>query len=94
MQNGNSALSIARRLGYISVVDTLRAVTEETPSSQVGGCLFAHHQVEPVGPERRTKTLVFFRELQSVVSECSSVPQDSGPQSHTGDHVSVPLWAF
>ncbi|XP_056152691.1 ankyrin-3-like, partial [Lampris incognitus] len=28
--NGNSALSIARRLGYISVVDTLKVVTEET----------------------------------------------------------------
>lgn len=28
-QNGNTALSIARRLGYISVVDTLKVVTEE-----------------------------------------------------------------
>ncbi|GAA6095549.1 ankyrin-3, partial [Tachysurus ichikawai] len=28
--NGNTALSIARRLGYISVVDTLKVVTEET----------------------------------------------------------------
>lgn len=28
-QNGNTALGIARRLGYISVVDTLRVVTEE-----------------------------------------------------------------
>lgn len=64
LQNGNSALSIARRLGYISVVDTLRAVTEETASSQVGGCcLFAHRQVELVAPEQRTKTLVLFREL-------------------------------
>lgn len=29
MQNGNTALSIAKRLGYISVVDTLKVVTEE-----------------------------------------------------------------
>lgn len=29
VQNGNTALGIARRLGYISVVDTLRVVTEE-----------------------------------------------------------------
>uniref|UniRef100_A0A3Q3XF16 Ankyrin 2 n=1 Tax=Mola mola TaxID=94237 RepID=A0A3Q3XF16_MOLML len=29
MHNGNTALGIARRLGYISVVDTLRVVTEE-----------------------------------------------------------------
>uniref|UniRef100_A0A673B2H6 Ankyrin 2 n=1 Tax=Sphaeramia orbicularis TaxID=375764 RepID=A0A673B2H6_9TELE len=29
MNNGNTALGIARRLGYISVVDTLRVVTEE-----------------------------------------------------------------
>ncbi len=29
-QNGNTALSIAKRLGYISVVDTLKVVTEET----------------------------------------------------------------
>lgn len=28
-QNGNTALSIAKRLGYISVVDTLKVVTEE-----------------------------------------------------------------
>uniref|UniRef100_A0A673B242 Ankyrin 3 n=1 Tax=Sphaeramia orbicularis TaxID=375764 RepID=A0A673B242_9TELE len=34
VQNGNSALSIARRLGYISVVDTLKVVTEETLTTQ------------------------------------------------------------
>lgn len=28
-QNGNTALAIARRLGYISVVDTLKVITEE-----------------------------------------------------------------
>lgn len=37
-QNGNSALSIARRLGYISVVDTLKVVSEETLTTQV--CLW------------------------------------------------------
>ncbi|KAK6293942.1 hypothetical protein J4Q44_G00362680 [Coregonus suidteri] len=31
--NGNTALSIARRLGYISVVDTLKVVTEETQTT-------------------------------------------------------------
>uniref|UniRef100_A0A8C5HEW6 Ankyrin-3-like n=1 Tax=Gouania willdenowi TaxID=441366 RepID=A0A8C5HEW6_GOUWI len=35
VSNGNSALSIARRLGYISVVDTLKVVTEETTFTQV-----------------------------------------------------------
>lgn len=34
-QNGNTALSIARRLGYISVVDSLRTVTDENLSSMV-----------------------------------------------------------
>lgn len=34
-QNGNSALSIARRLGYISVVDTLKVISEETVTTQV-----------------------------------------------------------
>ena len=29
LQNGNTALAIAKRLGYISVVDTLKVVTEE-----------------------------------------------------------------
>lgn len=29
IQNGNTALAIAKRLGYISVVDTLKVVTEE-----------------------------------------------------------------
>ena len=37
-QNGNSALSIARRLGYISVVDTLKVVTEQTLITQVRMC--------------------------------------------------------
>lgn len=38
-QNGNTALAIARRLGYISVVDTLKVVTEETITTTVsGGC--------------------------------------------------------
>lgn len=53
-QNGNTALAIARRLGYISVVDTLKVVTEETmtttvsiecrphqPESQLSGCRFS-----------------------------------------------------
>lgn len=34
-QNGNTALSIACRLGYISVVDTLRAVTDESLAAMV-----------------------------------------------------------
>lgn len=38
IQNGNSALSIARRLGYISVVDTLKVVTEEIVTTQVRLC--------------------------------------------------------
>lgn len=36
-QNGNTALGIARRLGYISVVDTLRVVTEETVTTTTVG---------------------------------------------------------
>lgn len=31
-QNGTSALAIAKRLGYISVIDVLKLVTEETVS--------------------------------------------------------------
>lgn len=38
VQNGNTALSIARRLGYISVVDTLKVVTEETLTTMVRVC--------------------------------------------------------
>lgn len=34
-QNGNTALSIACRLGYISVVDTLRPVTDENLTTMV-----------------------------------------------------------
>lgn len=34
-QNGNTALSIARRLGYISVVDTLRPLTDENLTTMV-----------------------------------------------------------
>lgn len=30
MQNGTSALAIAKRLGYISVIDVLKLVTEDT----------------------------------------------------------------
>lgn len=29
-QNGTSALAIAKRLGYISVIDVLKLITEET----------------------------------------------------------------
>lgn len=32
-QNGNTALAIAKRLGYISVVDTLKVVTEEVTTT-------------------------------------------------------------
>lgn len=39
-QNGNTALSIARRLGYISVVDTLKVVTEETMTTVVRKAAF------------------------------------------------------
>uniref|UniRef100_A0A8C2R9J0 Ankyrin 3 n=1 Tax=Capra hircus TaxID=9925 RepID=A0A8C2R9J0_CAPHI len=35
LTNGNTALAIARRLGYISVVDTLKVVTEETVTTTV-----------------------------------------------------------
>lgn len=38
-KNGNTALSIARRLGYISVVDTLRPVTDENLATVVRHCL-------------------------------------------------------
>ncbi|OBS59005.1 hypothetical protein A6R68_09870, partial [Neotoma lepida] len=31
--NGNTALAIAKRLGYISVVDTLKVVTEEVTTT-------------------------------------------------------------
>jgi len=33
LQNGNTALAIAKRLGYISVVDTLKVVTEEVTTT-------------------------------------------------------------
>lgn len=47
-QNGNSALSIARRLGYISVVDTLKVVSEETLTTQV-----RLGEIPTVGPSPR-----------------------------------------
>lgn len=39
-QNGNTALSIACRLGYISVVDTLRPVTDENLTAMVRHVFF------------------------------------------------------
>lgn len=39
-QNGNTALSIAKRLGYISVVDTLKVVTEEVITTTTV-CIYA-----------------------------------------------------
>lgn len=38
LQNGNTALAIARRLGYISVVDTLKVVTEEITTTTTVSC--------------------------------------------------------
>lgn len=53
LQNGQTPLSIAQRLGYISVVDTLSAVTEvtETPSE-------AEHKYKVVSPETMQETLL------------------------------------
>lgn len=40
LQNGNTALAIARRLGYISVVDTLKVVTEEITTTTTVSCRY------------------------------------------------------
>lgn len=44
-QNGNTALSIARRLGYISVVDTLRPLTDENLNTMVRQSFFQQHLI-------------------------------------------------
>lgn len=63
-QNGTSALAIAKRLGYISVIDVLKLVTEETVSMvrsleilllvlnpALASCVHNNHMdVEPVVP--------------------------------------------
>ncbi len=71
-QNGNTALSIARRLGYISVVDTLRGVTDEnltatvTYSTCATICILTYfHQhplpsVSTITIEINTRQLVFY----------------------------------
>lgn len=48
LQNGNTALAIAKRLGYISVVDTLKVVTEEvTTTTTVSAGPLQHAALEP-----------------------------------------------
>jgi len=48
LQNGNTALAIARRLGYISVVDTLRVVTEEIITTTTVSCTLVPAQSKPL----------------------------------------------
>lgn len=54
-QNGNTALAIARRLGYISVVDTLKVVTEEVTTTTTVSA------GRGPGPGRRFSGRVLFR---------------------------------
>lgn len=54
-QNGNTALSIACRLGYISVVDTLRPATDETLSAAVRHPPALLHRVRPRISRLQTK---------------------------------------
>lgn len=53
LQNGQTALSIAQRLGYISVVDTLAGVTEVTETIPT-----AEDKYKVVSPETMQETLL------------------------------------
>lgn len=50
VQNGTSPLGIAKRLGYISVIDVLKLVTEESVSA-VSNTSCTVHMVTPVRKE-------------------------------------------
>lgn len=53
LQNGQTALSIAQRLGYISVVDTLAGVTEVTETIPA-----TEDKYKVVSPETMQETLL------------------------------------
>uniref|UniRef100_A0A8C7I1S9 Ankyrin 3 n=1 Tax=Oncorhynchus kisutch TaxID=8019 RepID=A0A8C7I1S9_ONCKI len=79
-ENGNTALSIARRLGYISVVDTLMPLTDENLTSVVRRqvCLFV----------RLSLLVCMFNFLQVCLSLCFHLNQ-WGLHGIRPSHVSV-----
>ncbi|KAM7377645.1 hypothetical protein PAMA_014109 [Pampus argenteus] len=85
VQNGNTALGIARRLGYISVVDTLRVVTEEIITTTT--TVTEKHKLNV--PETMTEVLDVSDEeaLKSIDDDVmSDDPMDvEGDDTMTGD---------
>uniref|UniRef100_A0A673AWD7 Ankyrin 3 n=1 Tax=Sphaeramia orbicularis TaxID=375764 RepID=A0A673AWD7_9TELE len=84
--NGNSALSIARRLGYISVVDTLKVVTEETLTTQT---VTEKHKINV--PETMNEVLdmsddeVHKANIPEMITEDYLSDVDEGDDAMTGD---------
>lgn len=58
-QNGNTALSIACRLGYISVVDTLRPITDENLTAMVRRSPPVNMSYTVVNTSTRKSKLIF-----------------------------------
>uniref|UniRef100_A0A8C3B2B5 Ankyrin 3 n=1 Tax=Cyclopterus lumpus TaxID=8103 RepID=A0A8C3B2B5_CYCLU len=86
LTNGNSALSIARRLGYISVVDTLKVVTEETLTTQT---VIEKHKMNV--PETMNEVLdmsddeVFKANVPEMITEDYISDVEEGDDAMTGD---------
>lgn len=64
-QNGQTPLSIAQRLGYVSVVETLKTVTETTVITET--TTVTEERYKPQNPERMNETM--FSDSEDEVDE-------------------------
>ena len=68
MQNGQTALSIAQRLGYISVVETLKVVTEQEVTTTTTTTVEEKYRVN--APESMQETFMSDSEDEGGKSVC------------------------
>ena len=81
MQSGQTPLSIAQRLGYVSVVETLKTVTETTVITET--TTITEERYNPQNPEAMNETM--FSDSEDEVDE---------HQVATQDHAKVNLATF
>lgn len=58
LQNGQTALNIANKLGYITVVETLKVVTETNITSTSTGTPVAEEKYKVIAPESMHETFM------------------------------------
>lgn len=86
VQNGTSPLGIAKRLGYISVIDVLKLVTEESVSA-VGNTSCMVHMVTQVRKE------VPWHTMTQLFNQIVVFWSDSAPLSACKNNSAFPIYS-